>query len=183
MFEDVVAISDNRLGVLIGKGGEMRRILEKMGGVKIIIKDGQVKVIGEDPLSVEKAKLVIKAIDMGFNPYDAVELFNENVTMQIFDIAEITPNEAAAKRQIARIIGEHGSAKRFLEKTLGVSIAIKGTKVAVIGEPESIGIARQVIERLAHGASHASAFRLAELRMAKVRREKLREKAKEWNWL
>ncbi len=169
-MEMIVKFPEERKGVLIGKKGEMKRIIEKMGGVRIDVGDAGITVRGEDSLKVMKAAEVIKAIGFGFNPYDAFELFRDDLMLAIYDVENALPNSSQLERQMGRIIGEGGKTKRFFEKTLGVNIMVSKKQVGAIGEPERLEILREALEKLIHGAPHSGVYRYVERRLASARK-------------
>jgi len=168
-FEEIVKIPDERKGVLLGKKKKMKEIIEKMGGVELRVRGGAVIVSGKDSIKVMKAAEVVKAIGFGFNPYDAFELFREDTQFVIYDIEEAVVSQKDVKRQVGRIIGEGGRAKRFFEKALGIKIVVRGEKVGAIGTPEKLEIFREALEKLVHGSPHASVYRYVERRLASLR--------------
>ena len=98
-----VTIPDDRIGVLIGEGGETMRDIESRAEVRLDIdsETGSVKVesVG-DPVLGLKGPDVVKAIGRGFAPEDAMRLLDDE--MQLFDVVDIeaaTRNKSDLRRQ------------------------------------------------------------------------------------
>ncbi len=164
--EEIISIPENRIGNLVGKGGSVKKAIEKQANVKLIIKDGVVTILGES-LNILKTKDVIKAIGFGFPKDQAFELLEENTQITIFDIDAAVP-ESQRKRIFGRIIGERGRVKTFLENKLQLRILITSEKVGAIGDPMRSQILREVLEKLLKGATHANVYKYLERRLASV---------------
>jgi len=83
-----VKIPMERVAVLIGKDGEVRKKIEEHG-VKLTIdsKTGDVKIEG-DALAEMDAENVVKAIGRGFSPQHAFYLFNDSYYLTIIDMRD-----------------------------------------------------------------------------------------------
>jgi len=110
---------------------------------------------------------VVRAMGLGFTKEEAFNLFSDDQQLAIFDLAEIVP-ESQLRRVCGRIIGERGKAKLHLEKRLGIRILVLRDKVAAIGPPPRIRVFQEVLDRLLHGATHSSAYRHLERRLASL---------------
>ncbi len=162
--EDTFSISDGREGNLIGEKGRVKRRIEEACNVRLRINDGVVTVRG-DSLNVMRAGNIIRAIDFGFPADDALLLENPNNQLQIFDMHDVLP-ATQVRRVIARVIGERGKAKLFLEGKLGLKIVVRDGRVGAIGDPLRIEILREALDRFASGATHTSIYKHVERRLA-----------------
>lgn len=153
-----LAINPDRIGVLIGKGGEVRKRIEVLTGCEIEIdkKNGVIKVKGDDMNSVITASNIIKAINLGFSPDKAFMLLDQDMNLHIIDVYTLLKkrDENNLKRVLGRIIGEKGKAKRIIEETTGTTISIYRNYIGVIGDFEGVYMADEAIKMLAKGLPH-----------------------------
>ncbi len=163
-MEIELVIPEDRIGVLIGKEGEVKERIEKETGCKLKIssKTGVVKIECEDPIGFLRAQDVIKAIAHGFNPDVAMKLLqDELMVLEIIDLTGyVSPKHL--ERVKGRIIGKEGKMRRFIEDTLDVNISVYGKTVAIIGDAESVAAAREAILMLVEGAQHSTVQRFLE---------------------
>ncbi|RLE87097.1 MAG: RNA-processing protein, partial [Thermoprotei archaeon] len=75
----------------------------------------------------------------------------------------------------ARIIGEHGKARKTLEEMTGTYISVKESYVAIIGSYEHANVAREAIEMLIRGQRHSSVYRFLERAMREIKRRETLE--------
>ncbi|MBR9681481.1 MAG: hypothetical protein GOV00_01640, partial [Candidatus Altiarchaeota archaeon] len=148
MVSTTVNVPEEMLGRLIGVKGKTKRLIERMGGVKIKIKDCLVAIKGEDGIQVMKASEVVRAISEGLPVKNAFELFQEDYQLVIYDIESVVPNRAALDRQKARVIGEKGKTKHYFERMLEIKLHIGDSKIFAIGPGDKLRIFREALERL-----------------------------------
>ncbi len=163
-MEIELSIPEDRIGVLIGKEGEVKERIERETGCKIRInsKTGVVRISCEDPLNFMRVQDVIKAIAHGFNPDTAMRLLqDEMMVLEIIDLTSYVPPKHL-ERIKGRIIGKEGKMRKYLEDVLNVNVSIYGKTVAIIGDAESVAIAREAIEMLVEGAQHSTVQRFLE---------------------
>jgi ribosomal RNA assembly protein len=164
-------IPNERIGVLIGKGGETKKELEERTGVKIEVdsETGEVKIVSyEDPAEVLRAINVIRAIGRGFSPERAFRLLEDDlISLDIIDLSEFARNKKDLERMKGRIIGRGGRTREIFEELTGTLISIYGKTVAIIGYPEQIQAVRKAIMMLVDGAPHGAVYAYLE----KIRRE------------
>ena len=159
-----VKIPKERIAVLIGEKGTVKRRIEKKAKVKLEIdsKEGDVTVEG-DSLGVYETVNVVKAIGRGFNPRIAELLFNEKYAFELIDIIEFTgKSEKKKTRMKGRLIGGEGKSRKYIEKITDTYIVVYGKTVGIIGELEGVVIAKQALEMLLEGSPHANVFRWIE---------------------
>ncbi len=161
-----VRIPTNRIGVLIGEEGKVKKELEKRTQTKILVNsnDGTVVIEPETPyvppINLLKAKEVVRAISLGFNPEKAFKLLEDDYVLIVIDLKQYvgdSPNHIT--RIKGRIIGEKGKARRTLEEMTGTYISVYDTYVAIIGDYESATVAREAIEMLIQGRQHSTVYR------------------------
>lgn len=168
-----------RIPVLIGKKGEVKKKIEETAGVelKINTKDGSViieKKEGADPFKAWKVRDVVRAIGRGFCPEKALKLLEEDYYLEIIELADYTSvNENNLKRVRGRLIGKEGRARKTIEELADVSISIYGKTVAIIGTPEDIELARRAIIELIRGKRHSTVYRFLERERKRLKMERL----------
>ncbi len=167
--EEYLKIPGERIGVLIGKKGEVKNSIEKLTQTKLKIdsETGAVVIIPEkrldDPLSPWKARNMIKAIGRGFNPEIAMRLIDDNITLAIISIPDyVGRSKKAIARQKGRVIGRGGITRKIIHEMTGVDISVYGKTVALIGEFENVMIAREAVEMILNGARHKSVYSFLE---------------------
>lgn len=175
MTEYRLLIPKERIGVVIGKGGEVKHEIEKRLGVQVQIdgEEGSVTIRGPDdnPLGVLRAKDIFLAMGRGFSPERAFRLFDEGQYLEVIDMTDYV-SDSALERMRGRIIGEKGKTRKTLEESLKVYVSVYGKTVSIIGSPEAVRIAREAVEMLLKGAQHSTVYRFLE-RKSKELRESL----------
>lgn len=162
-------IPKDRVGVLIGKKGEIKRLIEKNTKTKLVVdKEGGVVIEGEG-VGVYDAHQIIKAIGRGFNPQIALNLLSDENSMEIINIKDFTGKSKKKFERIkARIIGRQGKARAAVERLTDTDIIIYGKTVAIIGKIEYVDIAKRGMEILLRGAPHGNAYKYMERELGKL---------------
>ncbi len=159
LFESI-KIPKERIAVLIGKNGKVKRKLEKLGEavVEVDSRTGTVGIEGKgNPANFYDAANAVKAIGRGFSPENAFLLFGENVILDLIDVQEMVGGgEKNLQTKRGRVIGRSGFARASIEKSTGAKISVFGKTISIIGPPESIETARKAIEMLLDGAKHGT---------------------------
>ena len=163
---DIVNVPKDRIAVLVGKKGVVKRHIEKKCGVKISVgsKTGDVSVTRKtsgDVLTAIRALDIIKAIAVGFAPKKAFKLLTSNIYLDRIKLTEYVSG-AALRRTKSRIIGREGYARSYISKLTETEIVIGNKYVAILGGEQNVALAKNAIERLIKGASHRTVFRLVE---------------------
>ncbi|ACV24804.1 KH domain-containing protein [Methanocaldococcus fervens] len=174
---EILKIPRERVGVLIGKKGSVKKAIEKELGVKLEIdEDGTVTIYGtekqKDPLAVWKAKDIVRAIGRGFNPEIALRLVSDEYVLEVIDIEDYANSENAVKRLKGRVIGKEGKSRRYIEELTGANVSVYGNTVAIVGEHEPVQVAKEAVEMLLRGASHARTFKFLERERQKIKRSR-----------
>lgn len=133
---------------------------------KMRVEDGGVEIQG-DPLAEFTARSVITAFGRGFDMDSALSLVDPELYFRSVDIGDVSPKSKRAKQIKARIIGERGRAKRYIEEVSGAKISIYGDTVSFIGDIQQISEAETAINTLIDGGSH----KLAYIRMEALHRK------------
>ena len=162
-------IPRERVGVLIGPQGSVKKRIEEALGVKLTIDsaNGSVRIElakrpeeGGDPVALFKARDVVLAIGRGFSPERAFKLFEEGAVLSVIDIADyVKPTRNNLVRVRARLIGRNGRTRRMIEETTHTYVSIYGDTVAIIGEDEDVKAAEEAVIDLINGAPHSAIYR------------------------
>ena len=161
MAIEEVKIPQERVAVLVGTKGSMRRKIEKISSTKLIVDsaNGDVKIEGEDSLKVFTTRDVVKAIGRGFNPLKALKLLEEDNVFELVSIKEYAgKSQKKEERLKSRIIGTEGKAKKTIEDKTYCELSIYGKTVGVIGPINKVHIARRAVEMILHGSQHGHVY-------------------------
>jgi ribosomal RNA assembly protein len=176
-------VSKERLGVLIGRKGEVKKHIENSLDVLLEIDSISGTMVIEskssDVMNIWKARDLILAISKGFSPDRAFKLLvNDELILEIVDLRDIFgKSESSIKRIKSRIIGREGKTRRILEEVSKVDISIYGHTVSIIGGYEDVLLARDAIKMLIDGRSHSTVYKF----LSNKRREiKKRSKVELW---
>jgi ribosomal RNA assembly protein len=168
-------IPKERIGVLIGHNGETKKIIEEIAKLQIDIDSNEGEITfdenaAKDPVVALQLEAVIRAIGRGFSPEHAMRLFKEDSDFFIFNIHDYVGKKPThITRLKSRIIGKNGKTKRIIESLTGADISIYGHTISVIGDFESIDIAKKAIDLLLNGSKHSTVYRFVEREMKKIR--------------
>ena len=175
-----VKIPDDRIGVLIGQGGETMREIEDRAEVRLDIdsESGNVRIekVG-DPVRGLKGPDIVRAIGRGFSPEDALRLLDDDMMMfDVVDIAAASRNRNDLRRQKGRLIGEGGRTRELMEDLTGASVVIYGSTLATIGGPRQVETVREAAEMILEGAPHGTVYSFLE-----DKRNELKHKGMEYH--
>jgi len=168
-------IPKERIGVLIGPAGSVRKRLEEATGVRLEIdsEEGDVTVEtsgAEDPVLGLSAADVVQAIGRGFSPERALRLLQEGIRLEVYDIRDyVGKRPEQVRRMRARLIGTRGKTRRIFEELTGVAMSVYGNTVALVGELLPLEVARRGIEMLLEGSEHAAVYSYLEHRRPELR--------------
>ena len=170
-------VPKNRVAVIIGKEGSVKKDIEEATNTKLNIdsKEGDVFVSGEDALGLYTAREIIKAIGRGFNPDIAKLLLKPDYIFEIVDLREFVKSKEAILRLKGRVIGKEGKSRRLIEELTECSVSVFGKTISIIGLPESAANARQAVESLLRGSTHANVYKWLEKRRRELKRRAIIE--------
>lgn len=161
-----VKVPADRVGVVIGDGGETMREIEDRAEVRLDIdsESGSVRIEETgDPVTALAAPDIVRAIGRGFTPDAALSLLDNDLRMfDLIDLADHTRNDNDLKRQKGRIIGENGRTRELMEQLSGAEVVIYGTTVGIIGQPEEVEVVRRAVGMLLDGAPHGAVYSFLE---------------------
>ena len=177
-------IGKNRIAVLIGTDGKIKKEIEKALGVKINIesKTGDCEVLPniDDPnyipLNVYTAQKIVNAINRGFNPAKAMKLMEENYDIEIFNLISILgKSEKHIKRVKGRIIGRNGEMRRAIERFAESFVSVYGKTVSVMAIYEDLQIARKAINMIIKGIPHHTVLKFLENKYNDKKKEQFKQ--------
>jgi len=175
-----VKIPLERIGVLIGKDGEVLKRLMRETQTKITVDEVNATVIIEPAgpqtkaADLMKARDIVMAIGYGFSPERAFRLLDDDQILVVIDLKQyVGPNENHLTRIKGRIIGEEGRARKNIEEMTGTYISVYDDYVAIIGDYESANAAKDAIMMLIEGRQHSTVYRYLEREMRKIKRSRI----------
>lgn len=168
-------IPRERIAVLIGKKGETKEQLEQETKTKIKVdsKEGDIIIVGNDAISLFAVREVIRAIGRGFSPETAHLLLKSDYCFELISLNEIAKSKNDMLRLKGRIIGAEGKSRKTMEALTECYMCVYGKTVCLIGEPESVAVARRAVENLIKGSPHSSVYRWLEKKRRELKRREI----------
>ncbi len=156
MYQHELKIPKERIAVLIGTKGEIKKEIEEATNSRLDVdsKEGEVFIHGNDSVGLMSAKDIVKAIARGFNPEIALRLTKQDYCFEIIDLSDFTKNTKDLARVRGRIIGKEGKARKRIEELTDTNISVYGRTVGIIGNIEKVALAKQAVESLLKGSPH-----------------------------
>ncbi len=173
-FERRILIPLDRVGVLIGKKGEVKARVEEACKVSLLVdgRSGEVTLRSEsveegDPF---RAGNVVEAIGRGFSPQRALKLLDPGMALEVLDLRDYAgKSEKNLARIRGRIIGFEGKSRKVIEELTKCHVSVYGKTVAIIGEAAELRLAKEAIQSLAEGSQHRSVYN--KLQKARTKRK------------
>jgi arCOG04150 universal archaeal KH domain protein len=161
-----VKVPQDRIGVVIGEGGETMREIESRAEVRLDIdsESGSVAIesVG-DPVTALVAPDIVRAIGRGFDPDTALSLLDDDLRrFELIDLADETRNDNDLRRQKGRLIGEDGRTRELMEELSGADVVIYGSTLGTIGGPEEVEAVRRATGMILDGAPHGAVYSFLE---------------------
>jgi len=161
-MEHLCRVPRDRIAVIIGKGGQTRKMIEDACGGELSIdsKTGDVSIDWKeepDPIRRMKTPEVITAIGRGLAPKRAIQLIDDDVFLRVYDIREWVgrqPNQV--RRMRSRLIGSNGRIRSLIEEMSNCEISIYGSTVVVIGGNDGLALDPPAIEGILGGSEHST---------------------------
>ncbi len=177
-FEQTVKVPIERVGVIIGKGGNTRKDFEEALGIELQVdsRSGSVTIraasMGKgDPLTAVR---IVEAIARGFSPLRARRLLEEDSSLEILDLRDFTgKSEKALERIRGRIIGLNGKSRRVIEELTECYLSVYGRTVSIVGSVADIGLASEAVKMLASGSPHKTVYNMLQKARTKKKLERL----------
>ena len=176
-----IKIPEERVGVLIGPDGSMKKLIEEKSKTLLEIdsESGTVTVeSSEDPLMVMRVSDLVRAIGRGFSPERALVILDDEMLMlDVMDLSKMVGTKSDMARLKGRIIGKDGKTREIMEKLSGSKVSVYGKTIALLGYPEQIRVARAAIEMLLDGAPHGNVYSFLEKKHQELAKEELKDKS------
>ena len=177
--EQVLRVPHNRIGVIIGKNGTTKTLIEEKAHIVLDIdsSDGTVRIKpiknDDDPIHVWIARDIIKAIGRGFSEEKALKLLDQDYYL---DIITLEHDQNRLRQIRGRVIGEGGRTRRIIEQSTMSHISIQGKTIAIIGYIDEVPMAKKVVELLIDGQRHSTIYKILE----KHRIERKKQETQIW---
>ncbi|MHB1830039.1 MAG: KH domain-containing protein [Candidatus Micrarchaeaceae archaeon] len=162
---EYILIPNERAALLDGK--TLKKLMERLN-CKIEVEGNEVRIEGAS-YDEYNAKNVIQAFARGFELDKAYRLLEEDVFFQSINIKDFFKSRDQLMRVKARVIGEKGRAKTYIEDTSGVDMAVYGGTVSTIGSVDELKIADAAIQILLDGGMHKTAYKIMEMEKRKIK--------------
>jgi ribosomal RNA assembly protein len=176
-----VRIPKERVGVLVGPDGEVKRHIEEKLCVKLRIESesgGVTAMLNEkatDPSLLFKAKDVVTAIGRGFSSERAFRLIRDEDA--IFDLIDLRDtfgrSESDIKRVKGRIIGMNGKTRRLIEELTDADMVVYGHTICLIGTFEQVNAARSAVQMLIDGNQHHTVYKFLQKKRSELKKQML----------
>jgi ribosomal RNA assembly protein len=158
-------IPRDRVGALIGPKGKAKKRIEDFFGVVLTVDSdsGSVEITlnpnTKDVSVIFTVQNIVKAIGRGFSPQRVDILAKEDFDLNIIDLSDyVGDSKNALARVRGRIIGKNGRSRAILEELTETRISVYGDTVAIIGNVENLGVAREAVMKLVKGAFHKTVW-------------------------
>ena len=171
-------IPQERVAVLIGKGGEVKKSIEDdtKTQIKVDSLEGDIFISGKDALGLYTAREIIRSVGRGFNPEIAKLLLKQDYVFEIVNLNEFTgKSKNTLLRLKGRVIGKEGKSRRLIEELSEAYISVYGKSVSIIGTAESASMAKRAVEALLRGSTHASVYMWLEKKRRELKRKRIVE--------
>lgn len=173
-------IPQERIGVLIGPDGRVKKRIEKAFGATLNIdsESGSVEIIldagAKDVAVIFTVQNIVKAVGRGFSPDRAQRLMDEDYDLIVIDLEEYAGRSKNALDRIrGRIIGKGGKSRDALEELTETMISVYGGTVAIIGKPEMLEVAREAVLMLVKGAFHKTVWNYLYAQRRRLKKERI----------
>ena len=172
MYEYEIKIPKERIAVLIGVKGRVKREIEEGAKARLNIdsEEGDVFISGNDSLGLMCARDIVRAIGRGFNPEIAMRLLKQDYYFDSVDMNDFARNTKDIIRVKGRVIGANGKSREKLQELTGTSISVYGKSVGIIGQIEKVEKAKQAIESLLNGSPHTKVYSKLERKNKEMRK-------------
>jgi len=163
-FSYGLKIPKDRIAVVIGKEGSLKKELEEQSDAKINIdsEEGDVLVTGKDSLKLFVLRDIIRAIGRGFNPEIAMQLLKPDYVFELINILDYVKNKEHLPRIRGRVIGKNGKSRETIEELTETKIVIYGKTIGIIGFIDNVASSRKAVEDLLNGALHKTIYKVLE---------------------
>lgn len=157
-----LAVERKKVGVIIGKKGSTKNLLEQECGVRLkISRAGEITILG-GALKTYLAFNVLKAISLGFPVDGALQLKNPDYVFETINIKDFAKSKSRMVEIKGRLIGTKGNVKKVIQHLGDIDICVSESQIGIIGKAEDVLVAREAIQALLRGAKHGRIFKWLE---------------------
>jgi ribosomal RNA assembly protein len=171
-------IPQERVAVLIGKNGEVKKSIESdtKTQIKIDSLEGDVFIYGNDALGLYTSREVVRAIGRGFNPDIAKLLLKQDYVFEMIHLVEFTgKSKNTMLRLKGRVIGREGKSRKLIEELTESYVSVYGKSISIIGTSEAAAMAKRAVEALLGGSTHANVYKWLENKRREMKRKNAME--------
>lgn len=176
-----VRIPKERVGVLIGPEGRIKKVIEDKFSVELQIdsETGNVTLLlnekAQDPSVLLRVKDVVTAIGRGFSPEYTFRLIrDEDAILDIIDLRLVFgKSDSDIKRIKGRIIGMNGKTRKIIEELTDTNVAVYGHTISIIGNFDQTQVAREAIQMLINGSMHNTVYRFLHRKRRELKKKML----------
>ena len=171
-MKEYVKIPLERIAVIVGPNGEVKKFIEERSATSINIdsQTGNAEIDIKDSIKGMRTKEVINAIARGFSPEKAFLLFDEDLLMfETIDLSNFAKTEKDLERIKGRIIGSTGKTRDVFENLTGAFISVYGKTISLIGYPEKNNVARAGIDMLLKGSTQKVVYKFLEKKTGELK--------------
>lgn len=157
---EVLYITSERLK-LLKKDKRQLAILGKRCGCSIAVnEDDALEITNPDNDGYREyvARSVLFAYGRGFPLNTSEMLLNDDNYFETIDVGQLLGNEKRIHQVKARVIGENGKTKTYIESVSGAKLSVYGDTISFIGSPSQIEEARTAVSILVDGGTHKLAY-------------------------
>jgi len=169
-------IPQERVAVLIGKNGDVKKAIEADTKTNINIDslEGDIFIDGSDALGLYTAREIIRSIGRGFNPEISKLLLKQDYVFEYIALSGYTgKSKNTLLRLKGRVIGKEGKSRRLIEELSEAYISVFGKSVSIIGTAESASMAKRAVEALLRGSTHANVYRWLEKKRRGMKKKRI----------
>jgi ribosomal RNA assembly protein len=177
-----VTIPQDRIGALVGEDGKIKQSIENTFKAKLNIdsESGIVELTlaseDGDAASLLKARDIVTAIGRGFSPDRAFVLRDDEIILDIIDLREIFGrNDDTISRIKGRVIGRGGKIRKLIVELSKTDVSVYGHTISLIGDYDSISIAREATLMLLEGKQHSTVYKFLRQRRREQKIKKITE--------
>jgi ribosomal RNA assembly protein len=176
-----VRIPKERVGVLIGPEGRIKKVIEDKFsvGLQIDSETGNVTLLlnekAQDPSVLLRVKDIVTAIGRGFSPEYTFRLVrDEDAILDIIDLRLVFgKSDSDIKRIKGRIIGMNGKTRKIIEELTDTNVAVYGHTISIIGNFDQTQVAREAIQMLINGSMHSTVYRFLHRKRRELKKKML----------
>lgn len=175
-FQYEIKIPKDRIAVLIGKKGEIKKEIEEATKSKLIIdsKEGDVFIKGKDSIGLFNAREIVQAIGRGFNPEIAMKLLSQDYCFELINLQDYSgKSKTDLIRVKARLIGTEGKTRATVENLTETDISIYGKTAGIIGLIDNVALAKQAVEMMIKGSPHSKVYNFLERKRREMKIKEL----------